>query len=131
MRTDPLYRDLAFHRVIDGALVQTGCPIGDGTGTPGYRIPLEPTPEDGALLARPGALVLATYTPPPGRRDPAPPPPGHVVGSQFGITLAPMPHLRGAVTVLGACAGLEVVRAIAHVADRRARPRLLAVRVAR
>lgn len=104
--TRPFYDGLTFHRRIPGVLAQTGCPIGDGTGTPGYRIPLERHPTDRERLARAGALVLATYTPPPGRTDPSPPPPGDVVGSQLAITFRPMPHLLDHVTVLGTCRDL-------------------------
>lgn len=35
------YDGLAFHRVIDGFMVQTGCPNGDGTGRTGVSIPAE------------------------------------------------------------------------------------------
>ncbi len=35
------YNGLLFHRVISGFMVQTGCPKGDGTGDPGYKIPAE------------------------------------------------------------------------------------------
>ncbi len=52
--------------------------------------------------------------PPPNRADPNPPAPGRVLGSQFVVTLAGMQHLAGSVTVLGRCADLEVVRAIAE-----------------
>jgi peptidyl-prolyl cis-trans isomerase A (cyclophilin A) len=125
----PLYLDLAFHRAIEGVLVQTGCPRGDGTGHPGYRIALELHPSDEARLREPGALVMATYTPPPGRDDPAPPPPDHVIGSQFGILLGDSRHLAGDVTVLGRCADLDVVRRIAAT-DAARRPRLVSVAVA-
>jgi peptidylprolyl isomerase len=35
------YDGLIFHRVIDGFMIQAGCPLGVGTGGPGYRIPCE------------------------------------------------------------------------------------------
>ena len=35
------YDGLTFHRVIDGFMVQTGCPNGDGTGRTGVSIPAE------------------------------------------------------------------------------------------
>ena len=103
-----------FRRVAD-AMIQSGCPRGDGTGTPGYRILLETSNEDQALLSHPGALLLAHYQPPPNRRDPHPPPPGHLIGSQFVIALAAMPHLAGMVTVLGQCGDLDVVRVLSRV----------------
>jgi cyclophilin family peptidyl-prolyl cis-trans isomerase len=110
-----MYRDLAFFRAIPDALVQSGCPIGDGTGHPGYRLAVESSADDARRLARPGALLLARYHPAPNRIDPAPPPPGHVIGSQFVIALTDMRHLAGDVTVIGACSDLERVRAIASV----------------
>ena len=35
------YDGLAFHRVIDGFMAQTGCPLGNGTGGSGVKIPAE------------------------------------------------------------------------------------------
>ena len=35
------YDDLTFHRVIDGFMAQTGCPLGNGTGGSGVKIPAE------------------------------------------------------------------------------------------
>lgn len=111
----PYYQKMLFFRAIADGLVQTGCPLGNGAGHPGYRIPVESDPDDEARLARPGALLLARYTPPPDRLDPAPPPPGDVIGTQLVVSLADMKHLAGKVTVLGACSDLDVVRRIARV----------------
>jgi peptidyl-prolyl cis-trans isomerase A (cyclophilin A) len=111
----PMYRDLTFFRAIPGALVQSGCPVGDGTGYPGYRIPVEPSPNDARRLAVPGALLLARYHAAPNRVDPNPPPPGHVIGSQFVIALGDMSHLANEVTVIGACSDLVRVGSIASL----------------
>ena len=35
------YDGLTFHRVIDGFMAQTGCPLGNGTGGSGIKIPAE------------------------------------------------------------------------------------------
>jgi peptidyl-prolyl cis-trans isomerase A (cyclophilin A) len=113
--TRPMYRDLTFFRAIPDALVQSGCPVGDGTGHPGYRIPVEASGDDARRLAGPGALLLARYHPAPNRVDPAPPPPGHVIGSQFVIALADMSHLVNEVTVIGSCSDLARVGAIASL----------------
>lgn len=37
------YDGLTFHRVIPDFVVQGGCPLGTGTGGPGYKIPCELT----------------------------------------------------------------------------------------
>jgi peptidyl-prolyl cis-trans isomerase A (cyclophilin A) len=109
----PLYDDLTFFRAIPDAMVQSGCPLGNGTGHPGYRIAVEQSPDDARRLARPGALLLARYHPAPNRVDPAPPPPGQVIGSQFVIALTDMSHLAGEVSVIGSCSDLARVSAVA------------------
>jgi peptidyl-prolyl cis-trans isomerase A (cyclophilin A) len=126
----PMYRDMPFFRAIPNALVQSGCPIGNGTGHPGYRLPVESAPDDATRLGRPGVLFLARYRPAPNRVDPAPPPAGHVIGSQFVIGLADFGHLAGQVSVIGACRDLERVRAIAARVARRQPVQLRDVRFA-
>jgi cyclophilin family peptidyl-prolyl cis-trans isomerase len=111
----PMYRDLAFFRAIPDVLVQSGCPLDNGTGTPGYRIPVEASADDARRLATPGVLLLARYLAPPNRVDPAPPPPGQVIGSQFAIGLNDLSHLAKEVSVLGSCVDLDRVRNIARL----------------
>jgi peptidyl-prolyl cis-trans isomerase A (cyclophilin A) len=112
---------LIFRATVDGT-IQSGCPIGDGTGTPGYRLAVEARSDDGERLAHPGVLALARYHSPPNRIDPHPPPPGEVIGSQFFVTLSDMSHLAGQVTLLGSCRELDVVRRIASLVAKGERP---------
>jgi cyclophilin family peptidyl-prolyl cis-trans isomerase len=124
----PYYDGLTFFRRLPGELIQIGCAIGDGSGHPGFRIAVEPSARDAELLARPGVLLLAHYQRPPLREDPDPPPPGQVIGSQLAIALGPVSHNAGAVTVLGHCENLDVVRQISRVPKGAPAPVLRALR---
>jgi len=93
------YDGLTFHRVIPGFVAQGGCPKGDGSGGPGYRIYCECYKGDHRKHFS-GSLSMAHAG-----RDTG--------GSQFFIALAPTPNLNGRHTVFGrVIEGLDVARSL-------------------
>jgi peptidyl-prolyl cis-trans isomerase A (cyclophilin A) len=104
-RQDPFYDGLTFHRVSSGFMIQGGCPIGTGTGGPGYEFDDEIHPE--LNFAKPYVLAMANAGKRMGRGT---------NGSQFFITVGPTPHLQGKHTIFGKVAdgpSREVVDKIA------------------
>jgi len=110
------YDGLIFHRVINGFMIQGGCPQGTGTGDPGYSIKGEFSQNGFAndLKHTEGVLSMARAMMP----DSA--------GSQFFIMHKNSPHLDGAYAAFGKVVeGMDVVNAIADTrTDRNDRPML-------
>ncbi len=108
----PFYDGLTFHRVIDGFMIQGGCPQGTGTGGPGYRFRDEFPPDKSLRHDGPGVLSMANADR--GKRPWTAT--GQTNGSQFFITLGPTPHLDGLHSVFGRLVeGQEVLKAIGAV----------------
>lgn len=100
-RNDPFYDGVAFHRIIEGFMVQGGDPTGTGRGGPGYQFRDEF--HDELRHDREGRVSMANAGP-------------DTNGSQFFITLRQTPHLNDKHAVFGQVVdGMDVVRAIGEV----------------
>jgi peptidyl-prolyl cis-trans isomerase B (cyclophilin B) len=94
----PFYDGLTFHRVIPDFVIQGGCPLGNGTGGPGFKIKCETTGKRQSHTA--GSLSMAHAGKDTG-------------GSQFFICHSPQPHLDRRHTVFGhVISGMDVVKKI-------------------
>jgi peptidylprolyl isomerase/peptidyl-prolyl cis-trans isomerase B (cyclophilin B) len=91
------YDGISFHRVVPGFVVQGGCPDGNGSGGPGYKLKAEFNEKPHLT----GTLAMA--------RTPEP----DSAGSQFYICLAPQPSLDRQYTVFGQTVeGMDLVQKI-------------------
>jgi len=109
-KSGKFYDGLTFHRVIDGFMIQGGCPLGTGTGGPGYKFADEFHPD--VAFNKPYLLAMANAGP-------------GTNGSQFFITLGPQPHLNRKHTIFGEVAdksSRDVVNEISQVRTGRGDP---------
>jgi peptidyl-prolyl cis-trans isomerase B (cyclophilin B) len=95
------YDGLTFHRVIKGFVIQGGCPVGNGTGGPGYTIKAE----FNAKPHEPGVISMART------QDP------NSAGSQFFLCLERVPFLDNQYTVFGKAVDEKSLETILTIGD--------------
>lgn len=95
------YNGLTFHRIIKQFMIQGGCPLGTGTGGPGYEFDdeIDPSPK----FDKPYLLAMANA----GLRRGMDGKVHGTNGSQFFITTVPTPWLDGHHTIFGEVADDE------------------------
>ncbi|MCB9061274.1 MAG: peptidylprolyl isomerase [Halobacteriovoraceae bacterium] len=92
---------LTFHRIIDGFVIQGGCPQGNGRGGPGYKFDNEIHPD--LSHGQEGILSMANAGP-------------NTNGSQFFITLNDVSSLDGGYSIFGQVVeGIDIVKSIGKV----------------
>jgi peptidyl-prolyl cis-trans isomerase A (cyclophilin A) len=107
----PFYDGIGFHRIIKDFMLQGGCPLGTGTGGPGYTFDDEIHPE--LSFNEPYVLAMANAGKRAGKGT---------NGSQFFITTAPTQWLQGKHTIFGKVADDESRAVVDAIESTRVRP---------
>ena len=106
LQNGPLYKDVIFHRIIKGFMIQGGDPLGIGVGGPGYQFKDEIHPE--LTFSKPYLLAMANAGP-------------GTNGSQFFITTDETPWLNGRHTIFGEVADEASKKVVDAIESRRNR----------
>ena len=94
------YNNLTFHRVIENFMIQSGCPIGTGTGDPGYKFNDEFHQD--LQHDKPGILSMANSGP-------------NSNGSQFFITHVATPWLDKKHSIFGMVDGSDSQKVVDNI----------------